>query len=117
MRRLVFTAQWASLVLLLSATLLGYIWLQNCITQTRIELRGERRVVQALQESNTELRYEVACLESPQYLLELLARAEFSHLKHPTEERIFAMQDENHSNSAAQVPNVSWAPKVILGSR
>lgn len=63
--------------------LYAYIEKQNSITELRLEIPHAMRAVQAIEEENVRLQYEVDKFENPMHLMELARRPEFSHLKHP----------------------------------
>jgi hypothetical protein len=56
---------------------------QNALTRLRLQIPIVTKDIRALKEANTHLQYEIELFESPEHLLELSRRCEFSHLKHP----------------------------------
>ena len=64
------------------------------------------------------LQYEIDLFESPQHLMELARRSEFSHLKHPTAREIVqlqeavALQDLDPKKAQPVLPRV---PAIALG--
>ncbi len=63
--------------------LYAYINKQNSITQLRLQIPTEERELQVVVQENTRLQYEVDSFESPENLMQLARKPEFSHLKHP----------------------------------
>ncbi len=61
-----------------------YIDQQNSLTQVRMEIPVVEKELRRLSEENVALRYEIEKFESPQNLLRLSQKPEFSHLRHPT---------------------------------
>lgn len=71
------------LVFLMGIALSCYVNKQN--EEMRLKLAIPRIVqeIKGIKEKNTELRYQIEQFESPENLMELARREEFSHLKHP----------------------------------
>lgn len=60
-----------------------YIDKQNELTELRLAIPILAKEVKRIQESNTQLRYEIEQFESPIHLIELARKPEFGHLKYP----------------------------------
>jgi hypothetical protein len=56
---------------------------QNLLTHLKIRLPEVEKEIQLIREENRRLAYEVDQFESPNHLIELAHRPEFSHLRHP----------------------------------
>ena len=68
---------------LVGVLLYVYINQQNSITELRLQIPIVAKELQALQQENTRLQFEIDQFENPQHLMELAGRPEFSHLKYP----------------------------------
>jgi hypothetical protein len=60
-----------------------YLDWQNRLTSLKIQLPELIKEVEAVQEENQRIQYQIDRFETPSKLLELAQKAEFSHLKHP----------------------------------
>jgi len=60
-----------------------YIDKQNELTQLKIEIPKLAKHFRALEEKNSQLKYEIERRESPERLIDLLRTPGFSHLKQP----------------------------------
>lgn len=71
--------------------MLLYIEKINQLTTLRLQLPQLEKELKELEEENKRLKFEINQFESPLYLMELLKKPEFSHLrfpqKHEVEER------------------------------
>ena len=63
--------------------LFTYIEKQNELTSLKIELPKVALEIENLQEEIKKMQYEVDSFENPQYLMELVRKPQFGHLKHP----------------------------------
>ncbi len=63
--------------------LYSYLDAQNGLTQLKIKMPEIEREVRLLREENSRLGFEIDEFQSPANLIELGARPEFRHLKHP----------------------------------
>ncbi|MFN4173543.1 MAG: hypothetical protein ACK4HV_00355 [Parachlamydiaceae bacterium] len=63
--------------------MLLYIEKINQLTALRLELPQLEKELKELEEENKRLRFEINQFESPLYLMELLKKPEFSHLRFP----------------------------------
>lgn len=74
-------------------TLFAYIEKQNSLTELRLAIPALAKEVNAIQEENTRLTYEIERFENPIVLMELMRQPEFSHLKYPyLNEEIFLLK-------------------------
>ncbi len=77
-----------------------YIAKQNELTFLKIEIPKIAKQIQTLDEEIQKIQYEVEVFENPAYLMQLIRKPEFSHLKHPFVEDVlmvpqgFAIFDE-----------------------
>jgi cell division protein FtsB len=60
-----------------------YIEKINQLTTLRLQLPQLEKNLKELEEENKRLKFEIGQFESPLYLMELLKKPEFSHLKFP----------------------------------
>ena len=72
--------------------LFAYINKQNTITELRLEIPNAAKELQAVQQENTHLQFEIDQFENPQHLMELAGRPEFMHLKHPLLNEIITIE-------------------------
>lgn len=63
--------------------LYSYLDTQNALTHLKIKIPQIEKEIQLIREENSRLAYEVGQFENPTNLIELAARPEYSHLKHP----------------------------------
>jgi len=71
--------------------LYSYLEAQNDLTQLRIKLPALVKVVQAIEEENVRLQYEIDSFENPQNLMHLALHSQYSHLHHPTVNEILIL--------------------------
>ncbi|MCC5832640.1 MAG: septum formation initiator family protein [Chlamydiales bacterium] len=70
-------------ILTMGLFLYAFISKQNDITELRLQIPIASRELQAIQQENVRLKFEIDRFENPAYLMELARRPQFSHLKHP----------------------------------
>jgi hypothetical protein len=75
-------------VLIVGAALVFYIENLNQLTLLRLAIPSEMKRLKDLSEENQRLKYEINQFENPLYLMELLKKPEFSHLKFPKQDEI-----------------------------
>ena len=63
--------------------LYSYVNKQNGLTELRMAIPKIAKELQAVQEKNTQLKYEIERFENPDHLMELARQPRFSHLMHP----------------------------------
>ena len=78
-------------IFVLALTLYSYVDQQNALTKLRLSIPVLAKQVRDLREENTRLEYEIDLFESPQHLMTLANRSEFSHLKHPMAKEVIVM--------------------------
>lgn len=61
----------------------SFIDKQNKFTEVQRQIPQIKKELQKINEDNRLLEYKLKCFESPQNLLNLLKRPEFSHLRYP----------------------------------
>ncbi len=66
---------------------------QNRITALKIALPEAIKDLRLLKEKATRLRYEIEQFESPEHLLTLAKKSEYSHLKYPLAKEIITMHE------------------------
>lgn len=64
-------------------TIYASIEKQNSLTELRVAIPALAKEVRELHEDNIRLQYDIDRFESPEHLMELARKPEFSHLKHP----------------------------------
>ena len=79
-------------VLVLGLFLYAYINKQNQITQLRLHIPTLSQELEVLNQENTRLQFEVDQFESPQHLMELARKPQFSHLKFPSTDEIVTIR-------------------------
>lgn len=72
--------------------LYAYISKQNSITELRLHIPIASKALQTIQQENTRLQFEIDQFESPQHLMEIARRPQFSHLKHPLLDEIVTIE-------------------------
>lgn len=78
---------------IVGGALVLYIDKLNDLTRLRLEIPHHVRELKILQEENQRLQYEIDQFESPLYLMELLKKPEFSHLKFPSENEVLIIEE------------------------
>lgn len=66
---------------------------QNQLTKLRIRVPALAKEIKVIREENKHLKYEIEQFESPEHLLKLARRSEFSHLKQPLVKEILNCQE------------------------
>lgn len=64
-------------------TVLAYIERQNDLTGLRLAIPALAKEVKNIQEDNIRLSYEIERFESPEHLMKLAKKPEYSHMKYP----------------------------------
>lgn len=114
---------WRLLLCVICAGLLlySYIDAQNAVTRLRLQIPVLSKEIRDLRETNTHLTYEIELFESPQHLLELAARPEFSHLKQPLLKEIITMPQglalQVSSEEPATVPRERPRFTLAIGAK
>ncbi|MFN0065808.1 MAG: hypothetical protein ACKVOH_06195 [Chlamydiales bacterium] len=70
-------------ILIFGSFLYFYINKQNHITELRLQIPAQAKELEHIQQEIVRLQFEVNRFESPDHLMELSRKPEFSHLKHP----------------------------------
>jgi cell division protein FtsB len=73
--------------------LYSYVNKQNDLTKLRIAIPQIAGELQALQEKNTALKYEIERFENPEHLMELARQERFSHLMHPLMHEVVMLRE------------------------
>ncbi len=74
-------------------SLYSYIEKQNELTSLKIVVPKIAKEVQNLNEEIRKIQYEVEVFENPAYLMQLVRKPEFSHLKHPFVEDVLTFPE------------------------
>lgn len=80
---------------IIGGALILYIDRLNELTRLRLEIPQHMKELKVLQEENERMKYEIDQFESPLYLMELLKKPEFSHLKFPRENEVIVIEDKD----------------------
>ncbi len=72
-----------SCITILGLTLLGLVSKHNMLTEARMKLPLLAKELQAVEEENVRLKFQIEKFENPLHLMELARKPEYSHLKHP----------------------------------
>ncbi|MEZ5314956.1 MAG: hypothetical protein R3E91_01920 [Chlamydiales bacterium] len=70
-------------ILIMGLFLYAFINQQNHITELRLQIPIRNCELQAIEQENVCLQFEIESFENPAHLMELARRPEFSHLKSP----------------------------------
>ncbi|MBI3508819.1 MAG: hypothetical protein HY069_04230 [Chlamydiia bacterium] len=73
--------------------LFSYIQAQNQLTHLKIQLPQIEKEIQILREESSRLSYEIGQFESPNHLMDLARRPEYSHLKHPVLKEVLTVPE------------------------
>ena len=73
--------------------LYAYIDKQNRVTELRLKIPVISKEIRAMAEENCRMQYQIDQFENPQHLMELAARPEYSHLKHPLVKEVVTMKE------------------------
>ena len=78
--------------------LYSYVDAQNNLTKIKMQLPQKEREIQEVREEMRRLSYQVDQFESPNHLIELAHRPEFSHLRHPALREILTVPEAFAAN-------------------
>lgn len=103
-------------IFVLALTLYSYVDQQNALTKLRLSIPVLAKEVRDLREESTRLEYEIDLFESPQHLMTLANRSEFSHLKHPMAKEVIVMNQGLAVQGPEEINPVvpSTKPKLTL---
>jgi|SRR5689334_19469922 hypothetical protein len=76
-----------------SLSIYSYLDKQNRCTQLKMHLPKLTKEIQAINEVNANLRYQIECFENPQNLLSLASSQEYAHLKFPFTEEVLTVKE------------------------
>lgn len=79
-------------ILVMGVFLYAYITKQNNITELRLQIPVASKELDAVNQENIRLQFEIDQFEKPQHLMELSSQPQFSHLKHPLLEEIITIE-------------------------
>jgi hypothetical protein len=63
--------------------LYSYLTEQNKCTELKMRLPKIAKEIEAINQDNAQLQYQIVCFESPDHLLQLAKNSEYAHLKFP----------------------------------
>ena len=78
-----FLARLFCCIFILGISLFAYVSKHNVLTERRITLPQLAKELERQEEENVRIQFAIEKFESPQHLMELARKPEFSHLKHP----------------------------------
>lgn len=95
-----------------------YVDKQNDLTELQLKIPALAKQVRALEEENTRLKYHLEQFENPHHLMQLMALAEYSHLKYPVLPVVLQFQE----GLALNVPKVEdpifpYKLPMLVGAR
>jgi hypothetical protein len=70
-------------ITILGLTLLAIVSKHNMLTEARMRLPLLAKQLQAVEEENVRLKFQIEKFENPLHLMLLARKPEYSHLKHP----------------------------------
>ncbi|MES2200029.1 MAG: hypothetical protein V4489_07675 [Chlamydiota bacterium] len=76
-----------------SACWFSYLEKQNELTGLRLYAPKLVQEIKGIREKNTQLKYQIQQLESPENLIKLSNETKFNHLKHPFGKDILVLQE------------------------
>ena len=82
-----------------SACWFSYLEKQNELTELRLYAPKLVQEIKGIREKNTQLKYQIQQLESPENLMKLSSEARFNHLKHPLGKDILVLQENKEQFS------------------
>ncbi|MCI5052936.1 MAG: hypothetical protein MRY21_07385 [Simkaniaceae bacterium] len=103
--------------------LYGYLEATNALTIKRMQLPELAKQLAAIQENNARLQFEVDSFENPSHLLELLAKKEYSHLKHPVVDQVLlinqsvCLKKEPSAGNGQNELSSSTRHTLVLGAK
>lgn len=86
--------KWACACAVVGGALILYIDHLNRLTRLRLEIPQTLSQLKLIQEENERMQYEIDQFESPIYLMDLLKKPEFSHLKFPKQNEVIIVEDK-----------------------
>ena len=76
-----------------SFSIYSYLDKQNSCTELKMHLPKLTKEIQAINEVNANLQYQIECFENPQNLLSLASSKEYAHLKFPFTEEVLTVKE------------------------
>lgn len=89
MRRVVY---WSLSCSIIGGALVLYMDRLNELTRLRVDIPHHVKELRSIQEENERMQYEIDQFENPVYLMELLKKPEFSHLKFPRDDQVIIFE-------------------------
>jgi len=71
----------------------SYLDKQNSCTELKMHLPKLTKEIQAINEVNANLQYQIECFENPQNLLSLAGSQQYAHLKFPFMEEVLTVKE------------------------
>ena len=103
-----------------SFSIYSYLDKQNSCTELKIRLPKVTKEIEAIQEGNAHLQYQIECFENPQHLLTIASQPEYAHLKFPLMEEVLTVKEglALQWNPPEQSQTVAKAKTpVVLGAK
>ena len=76
-----------------SFSIYSYLDKHNTCTELKMHLPKLTKEIQAIQEVNANLEYQIECFENPQHLLSMAGRPEYAHLKFPFTQEVLTVKE------------------------
>ncbi|HEY5236174.1 MAG TPA: hypothetical protein VIJ14_08355 [Rhabdochlamydiaceae bacterium] len=76
-----------------SFSIYSYLDKQNSCTELKMHLPKLTKEIQAINEVNANLQYQIECFENPQNLLAMASSPEYAHLKFPFTEEVLTVKE------------------------
>ena len=76
-----------------SFSVYSYLDKQNTCTELKMRLPKLTKEIEAINEVNANLQYQIECFENPQHLLSMAGRPEYQHLKFPFTEEVLTVKE------------------------
>ena len=108
----------------LSFSVYSYLDKQNGCTELMIKLPKLKKEIEAIQEKNAQLQYQIECFENPENLLSLANQSQYAHLKFPIMEEVLTLNEgialqfsPCSEESGKIVPESSKKPSIVVGAK
>ncbi len=105
-------------ILFFGFCLYSYLDMQNEVTELRIRVPHLTREVRRIEEENTHLQFEIEAFESPENLMRIAQRSEFSHLRFPFSQDVLTLRQANplRSMEGETLPDLKTKPNVTFAT-
>ena len=104
-----------------SFSVYSYLDKQNSCTALSMQLPKMMKEIEAIQEKNANLRFQIECFENPQNLLEKASSPAYAHLKFPFAEEVLTVNEGLALNSSEPdtqiVEDTKIKTTVVIGAK